>query len=165
MSNKNLLLESIKKAMQGEMDGIVLYQNAANHADDPEVKAFFHERAEEEQLHYNYLLDYHNRIQDNKPSNLPPLENKSGLNPIFSEFFIKRIGQDQYLFSAISTSLLLEKDAMDYYHRMSVETENEELKQLFKVLTQWETSHYDDLLVIQKEAEQHYWQINRFEPF
>ena len=165
MKDQKVLLDSIKKAMQGEMDGIVLYQNAADHAADPEVKAFFAERADEEKLHYNHLLDYHNMISAGQTSELPKLPNKDGLNPIFSESFIKRISQDQYLFSAISTSLLLEKDAMDYYHKMSIESENPDLKQLFKVLQDWETSHYDDLLVIQKAAEEHYWQLNRFEPF
>ena len=44
MALKENLILSIKKAMQGEMDSVTLYQNAANHSDDPEIKQFFHSR-------------------------------------------------------------------------------------------------------------------------
>jgi hypothetical protein len=32
-------------------------------------------------------------------------------------------------------------------------------------MMKWESSHYDDVLTIQKEAELRFWQQNRFEPF
>lgn len=167
MAIKEILLENIKKAMQGEMDSVTLYKNAAEHANDPEVKKFFAERKEEEALHYNYLLKYYQEISNNLiPADISEeLNLEKGLNPIFSDGFLKRIGEDQILFSAISTALLLEKDAIDHYRKSAGETDMITMKSFFEILQKWEESHYDDLSRIQKEAEVYYWQVNQFEPF
>lgn len=167
MAMKEALVAALKKAMQGEMDSVTLYQNAANHSSDSEVRQFFNTRRDEERLHYNYLLKYYQEISNN----LQPSDMKSELNaieefnPIISDAFLKRIGEDQYLFSAISTALLLEKDAIDHYRKAANETDSMTLKSFFELLVTWEQKHYDDLLAIQKEAEAYYWEINQFEPF
>jgi len=167
MALKEQLLISIKKAVQGEMDSVTLYQSAANHSNDPEVKDFFMQRREEERRHYNYLLDYYQEISnDLQPSDLTNTIKAENLsNNIFSAAFVKRIGEDQALFSAISTALLLEKDAIEHYRKCQQETDILTLKSFYEILVKWEMKHYDDLLEIQKEAEQYYWQINSFEPF
>jgi len=167
MALKENLIISIKKAMQGEMDSVTLYQNAANHTGDPEIKQFFQSRREEERQHYNFLLKYYQELsQDLQPSDLSSkLKSVEDLHPIFSADFIKRIGQDQYLFSAISTALLLEKDAIEHYRKCGLETDSVTLKSFYDILEKWEIRHYEDLLNIQKEAEVHYWQKNDFEPF
>ena len=167
MALKEQLLNSLKKAMQGEMDSVTLYQNAANHANDTEVKEFFLSRREEERLHYNYLLQYYQEISnDLQPSDL---SEAIGLDwnkhPMISDSFLKRIGEDQVLFSAISTALLLEKDAIEHYRNCLNETENLTLKSFYELMIRWESKHYDDLLAVQKDAEQYYWQKNQFEPF
>jgi rubrerythrin len=167
MINKQNLLIAIKKAMQGEMSSVTLYMNAAAHSDDQEVKDFFQRRCEEERQHYNYLLSYYQEISRDLPPSDLQLSNIiiSEKNPIFSDDFIKRIGEDQYLFSAISTALLLEKDAFEHYHKSSQDAFDITLEAFFSVLELWEKQHYDELLNIQKEAENYYWQENNFEPF
>ncbi|PKN79179.1 MAG: hypothetical protein CVU48_06145 [Candidatus Cloacimonetes bacterium HGW-Cloacimonetes-1] len=161
------LLKSIKKAMQGEMDSVTLYKSAAAHTTDPSVKDFFARRGEEEREHYNYLLQYYQEISnDLVPTDLSvTMGGTQEYNPIISESFLKRIGQDQILFSAISTALLLEKDAIDHYRKCMEETDLLTLKSFFGIMVKWETHHYEDLLLIQKDAEVHYWEINQFEPF
>ncbi len=167
MALKEQLLNSLKKAMQGEMDSVTLYQNAANHSTDPEVKEFFHSRREEERLHYNYLLQYYQEISnDLQPSDLSDaISNDWNKHPMISAAFLRRIGEDQLLFSAISTALLLEKDAIEHYRKSMAETDNLTLKSFYELMIRWESKHYDDLLAVQKDAEQYYWQINQFEPF
>ena len=167
MALKESLIRSMKKAMQGELDSVTLYENAANHSSDSEVKNFFNSRRDEEKQHYNYLLKYYQELSNElEPSDLSPeFSAETGLNPIISGEFVKRIGSDQYLFSAISTALLLEKDAIEHYRKMEHETDNLTLKSFFGILTRWEEKHYEDLLSVQKEAEQYFWTINRFEPF
>lgn len=167
MALKESLIRSIKKAMQGELDSVTLYENAAKHSNDNEVKDFFNSRRDEEKQHYNYLLKYYQELSNElEPSDLSPeFSAEKGFNPIVSEEFVRRIGSDQYLFSAISTALLLEKDAIEHYRKMGGDTENLTLKSFFGILTRWEERHYEDLLTVQKEAEQYYWEINGFEPF
>lgn len=167
MALKEQLLNSLKKAMQGEMDSVTLYQNAADHSSDSEVKTFFHSRREEERLHYNYLLQYYQEVSnDLQPSDLSDsIGNDWNNHPMISAAFLKRIGEDQVLFSAISTALLLEKDAIEHYRKSMNETDNLTLKSFYELMIRWESKHYDDLLAVQKEAEQYYWQKNQFEPF
>lgn len=166
MALKEVLLQAVKKAMQGEMDSVTLYQNAADHATDTDVQGFFRTRRDEERLHYNYLLQYYQQIsQELQPQDLRLNLSAEAIHPIFSETFIQRIGEDQYLFSAISTALLLERDAFEHYRKCALETDDPSLKDFFGQLETWELRHYDELLQIQKRAELYYWQINQFEPF
>lgn len=167
MALKEQLITSLKKAMQGEMDSVTLYQNAAAHANDNEVKQFFLSRKEEERLHYNYLLQYYQEISnDIQPTDLSQTVKDSMVDhPIISDNFLRRIGEDQVLFSAISTALLLEKDAITHYRKSMEEAENLTLKSFYELMIRWESKHYDDLLAVQKDSEQYYWQINQFEPF
>ena len=84
---------------------------------------------------------------------------------IFSDNFIQRIGSNQMLFSAISVATLLEKNAFEFYQRSADQTDDKVLKKFFEKMVTWEKQHYDDLLKIVDEAENTYWQKNRFEPF
>jgi rubrerythrin len=163
----NDMLKAIKKAMQGEKDSVTLYENAAKSAGSPEVEQFFASRAEEERRHFNYLLIYYQELSGDLLPSAPAAElsETREAQSIFSEDFIRRIGADQYLFSAISTALLLEKDAFEHYGATALAAEHAELKKFFELLADWEKKHYDELLVIQQAAERHYWEINSFEPF
>ncbi|MDD3536024.1 MAG: ferritin family protein [Candidatus Cloacimonetes bacterium] len=167
MTQREELLLALKKAMQGEMDSVNLYKNAANHAKDPEVKKFFSERMNEEQLHYNHILEYYKQISNNQePRGVSQeLEPEKMEAQIFTNDFMKRIGEDHVLFSAISTALLLELRAMEHYAKLEAEQKHPTLKSFFAVMKKYEQIHYDDLAKIQKEAEEYYWQVNDWQPF
>lgn len=167
MTIRDQLLNSLKKAMKGEMDSVTLYQNAADHAKEQPIKEFFQSHAEEEKAHYGYLMQYYQEItNDVQPTDLSAvLDEQQVFSPIISYDFVRRIGSDQILFSAISTAILLEKDAIDHYTNCAQETDLTTLKAFYTVLVDWEKTHYDDLLNIQKEAEVYWWQVNQFEPF
>ncbi|MDA3813454.1 MAG: hypothetical protein PF570_04290, partial [Candidatus Cloacimonetes bacterium] len=101
MKNKEML-SALKNAMRGEMDSISVYQNALDYSNDKEVIKFFRNMVEEEQRHYNYLLEYYQTITDEEK--LEAIDTKDTKNMIFSDNFIKRIGSNQMLFSAISVA-------------------------------------------------------------
>jgi rubrerythrin len=165
---KEALLSSLKDGMKAEMDGITLYKSAAMNSDDPQVTSFFMERVKEEELHYNYLLAYFHQVTANEePSEVWGIkhQNHEIISAVISGEFIKRIGENQVLFSAISTAVLLEKSAIDFYRKCQGETDLQVLKKFYGMLVDWETVHYNDVLNIQKEAEIVYWRENRFEPF
>ncbi|MCB5230282.1 MAG: ferritin family protein [Candidatus Cloacimonas sp.] len=163
---KEQLLEAIKKAMRAELDSVNLYQSALNASDDQEVKDFFQERVDEEKRHYNYLLNYYKEIEsDKKLTDLGDIFSEPEAETIFSEGFLRRIGEKQVLFSAISTAVLLEKEALQHYKNLAQDTDEQELKDFFSHMGSWETQHYMDVLKIQQEAEKFYWEINDFEPF
>lgn len=166
MMHKEKMLNAMKKALQGEKDSYALYSRAAESSQDPQVRDFFTGRAEEEKRHYNYLLKYHAQVSGDQPAGEVPSE-LSKLNELpqfFGIDFIQRIGADQYLFSAISTALLLEKYAFEHYRQLEDMADSLTLKSFFGLLAAWEVRHYDELLAIQKEAELYYWEVNDFEP-
>ncbi len=162
MENKEILA-ALKNAMRGEMDSINIYQSALANSKDTEVINFFNNMVEEEQRHYNYLLEYYKSI--NNEETLKAIDTKDAENMIFSENFIERIGSNQMLFSAISVATLLEKNAFEFYQRSADQADNEVLKKFFEKMVTWEKQHYDNLIIIADEAENTYWQKNRFEPF
>jgi len=162
------LLEAVKGGIKAELDSIIIYQRAYDEAKDQEVKKFFANRIEEEQRHYNYMVKYYQQLDSGKPiaqitAILPDTFEKA--SPIITPQFIRAIAGSKILFSSLSTAALLEKNSMDFYQKCAEENEDIELKNFFLMMVNWETQHYDDILRIQKEAEQEYWQINRFEPF
>ena len=160
---KNEILSDLKNAMRGELDSINIYQNALANSNDEEVKRFFNNMVEEEQRHYNYLLEYYQFITNEEELKL--IDTKDTKNMIFSDNFIQRIGSNQMLFSAISVATLLEKNAFEFYQSSAEQTDDKVLKKFFEKMVTWEKQHYDDLLKIADEAENTYWQKNRFEPF
>ena len=165
---KQALLSSLKDGMKAEMDSVTLYKSAGENTHDEEVKEFFMERMHEEQRHFNYLLDYYHQVSnDQEPSAFISKEPElhSELSPVISGEFIRRIGENQVLFSAISTAVLLEKNAIEFYQTCRDEAEIVALRDFFSLLVRWEAVHYEDVLKIQREAEETYWRINRFEPF
>ena len=167
MAKKEDLLRAIRKAMQGEQDSVILYETAAEHSPEQEVKDFFLNRGREERRHYSYLSHYYKEIEhDRTPTTLDEIDiAAANLHPIFSDEFIRRIGEDQYLFSAISTALLLEKDAFEHYRKCAEMAHNLTLQAFFGLMEGWEMKHYDELLRIQKDAELIHWEKNDFEPF
>jgi len=161
--DKKELLTALKDAMRGEMDSIIVYQNAIANAKDEEVINFFRGMVEEERRHYNYLLKYYQTITNEEK--ITKIDLADTENKIFSENFLVRIGSNQMLFSAISVATLLEKNSFEFYQKAADETDNEILKRFFMKMVYWEKQHYDDLLKISSDAEQTYWTKNRFEPF
>ena len=167
MQSKEEVLKALKKAMLGEIDSISLYQEASSKSQDEQVIKFFCERVEEEKKHYNFLLKRYKEIDSDKsPVDLTiELTNSHPYSPIISEEFIKRLTENSFIFSAISTGVLLEKKSFDYYEQQANESDNLEVKKLYEVLANWEKTHYDDLIKLQKETERMFWEINNFEPF
>jgi rubrerythrin len=160
---KNEMISALKNAMRGELDSINVYQNALSNTTNNEVQNFFRNMIEEEQRHYNYLLEYYKSIS--KEEDLQELDIKETTNYIFSDSFKQQIGSNQILFSAISVATLLEKNAFKFYQTAAKQTDDRILKEFFEKMANWEKQHYDDLIEIAEEAEITYWQQNRFEPF
>jgi rubrerythrin len=166
--NKEKLLESIKGGIKGELDSINLYSQALQYAQNKDVMEFLENRIKEEQKHYNYLLEYYHQVENDHKLSAVPAELQDQQNeysPIITDEFLDRIASEQILFSTFSTAALLEKNSMDYYKKCAKEVDEPTLKKFYEKLVDWEATHYEDVLSIQKQAEKAYWRKNRFEPF
>jgi|MTBAKSStandDraft_2_1061841.scaffolds.fasta_scaffold02121_12 rubrerythrin len=165
--DRNSLKKVLKDGMLGEMDSVVLYESASQKADG-EVKAFFVQRAEEEKTHYNYLLALYRQIDGGEapaPQDIIHEGHEVPSGTVVSPEFVRRIGKDQILFSAMSTAALLELRSIEFYRKKKEQASDKALREFFATMEEWEKEHYETVMKIQEEAEHHYWEINRFEPF
>ena len=161
------LIEAIKIGLKGEMDSVTLYADAAGRAKG-DIADFFSELAEEEKRHFNWLLQYYRELAGgrNPDRNLAAEASAmTGHGPIVTESFMKRIGENRHLVTAIASAVLLELNAVKHYSFVGAETSILALKEFFKVLASWEQKHYDDLLKIQESVRDAWFEKQDFEPF
>ncbi|MBI9104076.1 MAG: ferritin family protein [Spirochaetales bacterium] len=164
---KDSVLNALAMGIKGEMEGITVYNGAAALCDG-EVKAFFLKQAEEEKLHYNWLLEFYKKLTEDEFSMLSFAVNVSkpaAGSTIITDDFLRMIGEDQHLSTAITTAILLEYSAIEHYRKSAEEANDPAVKELFDFLCDWEKDHYDELLKIQEESRQYWFDAQEFVPF
>jgi rubrerythrin len=85
-------------------------------------------------------------------------------SPIFSDEIKRRIKDSHFEVSALTIGMKLELDAMRHYRSSAERTDNEDVKQFYNELADWEQDHYhafERQLDILKEE---YFQANNFVP-
>ncbi|MCX7774539.1 MAG: ferritin family protein [Spirochaetaceae bacterium] len=161
------LMQAIKNAMKAEVDSVTIYSEAALRAEG-DVAEFFASRADEEKRHYNWLLQYYKELLGgHSPSTNVAAELKGTAHPspIFSQEFLRRVASDRHLSAAVSSAVLLELNATEHYRTMALQAHEPHLKAFLNSLADWESRHYADLLKIQDESRQYWFEIQNFEPF
>ncbi|HSV56960.1 MAG TPA: ferritin family protein [Magnetospirillaceae bacterium] len=161
------LLDAIRKGLKGEMDSVTVYMDAAGKSTGA-VADFFLERGREEQAHYNWLLRYYKELSEGREpeANLAAaVRLREDRSPLVTQEFMQRVGSSQHLVTAVAAAALLEVEAVRHYRKAAEETSVPSLKAFFDTLSDWEESHYRDLLAIQSEAERYWFDAQRFEPF
>ncbi len=164
-------MEVLKKALQGEMDGFYHYSNAALNTSDERAKKIFEILAQEEKLHYEFLLKYFNFLTD-KEEKVDLLKfkgekryNFSGESPIFSEDFKKKIREKHIEISALSIGMVLEQNSIEFYMKLEEKEEDPDTKEFLKELISWEENHLDALAKQKRFFMESYWSNAHFEPF
>jgi rubrerythrin len=156
-------------AMKGELEGRELYKTAAASTDDSKAREVFSYLAEEENKHFETLEKMYHGILKGEELEIPPMQRlvrfEDAQSPIFSRDFKSRIAEKHFEMSALSIALKLERDSSQYYKKMSDESEDEQLKDFFSRLAQWETDHYDALYKEIQFLEDEYYEKNNFSPF
>lgn len=163
--NRTDMLNALKGGMKSELDAVNFYAQAQVMAKDQQVKDFFGHRLAEEKGHYNQLLAYYKRIEAEDYSPVELDMSRPVAVPGAEKEMWRRAGADSAIFMAFSVAALLEKQAMDYYRKCMEEAGWVELKKLFAWLLEFESAHYEELMIIERENVEHYWTENRFEPF
>ena len=162
------ILEALKQGMKGERDSVTVYAEAALHAEG-EVKAFFLERAEEERVHFNKLLEFHrgmakNRLADGNVQPLAPA-NTAAQPSFVGEDFLRRVAESRWLSAAVSSAVLLELGAIRHYRAAAELSSADVIRELFTTLADWEDGHYRELLRLQEESTRLWFDAQHFEPF
>ncbi len=168
MSEKERILEALKEAMQAEVDGHNFYRMAADKTNDEMGKEAFKGLAKDEVEHFNFLKAQYNSFEkDGVPDKSVKLgkPSESGESPMFTDSFKNRLKDAHYEMTALSVGVQLEQSAIDFYKKQSEKAENENVKEFFKELADWEATHHRRLLKQQQELKEDYWQDGNFYPF
>jgi len=168
-SNKELILEGLKTAIQAEGDGHVFYLMAAKSTEDEKGKEIFLALAEEEQNHLAFLKAQYKALKEtgtiDPNATLGPQHTLSGDSPIFSDNLKARIGDAHFEMTSLSVGVQLEKNAIAFYQEQADIAEDPQVKDFYKKLVDWERGHYEALLAQQEALKEDYWNESGFSPF
>ena len=123
--------------------------------------------AQEEEKHVEYLSEHFRNVMEKgffisqTSYDNPEIFSKN----VLSEEIRKEIDAASYEAAAISAAIEMEKKAITLYSGRAEETEEENEKALYKMLTEWEKTHLDFLAELNEELTEEIWYENSFWPF
>lgn len=160
-------LEILKMAILMERRGYAFYSQVSKSTSSEEIRKIFETMANEELLHEKFLNDtFRSIIKENniKSLTLPKQEDKF-TNLILTDKLKKEINAASYEAAAISAAIDMESNAIKVYADFAQKSETTEEKELFEWLSNWERTHHEILLNIDKELKESIWFDNQFWPF
>lgn len=162
--------EILKMAILMEKRGKAFYEQVAKATDNEEVANIFTIMAKEEQTHIEYLSEQFKYFQENNKFKGDKLVAKDEgqeaiANTILSGKIQKDISAAGYEAAAINAAIDMETKAIEIYGKRAEEAEDENEKQLFQWLADWEKGHHKILDDLSKELQEQIWYDNSFWPF
>jgi len=163
------VVEALREAIQAEVEGQHFYRMAAASTQDPKGKEVFEKLAQDEVTHEKFLkAHYASMLETGKlaeGAKLPAATAYDGSSPIFSDAIKNRVEDAHYEMTALSVGIQLELSAIKFYKQASQIATDPVLKQYFLELSNWESGHYQALLVQQDALKEDYWRSSNFSPF
>ena len=166
-NNREDILDGLKTAIEAELTGYNFYKNAAESTEDPMGKETFLRMAEEEMSHFSYLRHQYQSVLEKGAFDFTQSikqAHRHADNPIFSDAIRKRIKESHFEVSALTIGMKLEMDAMNFYRSRSEEAQDEEVKQLYRELADWEQDHYRAFKQQLDLLKEEYFEANNFIP-
>lgn len=161
-------LEILKSAILMETRGQAFYKNVAEQTNNEDVKNIFNIMANEEKLHAEFLSRQYSSIKKSgKPDHLilPEETAENVVNLILSPEIKNQISGAGYEAAAISASIDMENKAVEIYTDFAHQAKEQEIKDLFLWLADWEKGHVKILSELDKELKEKIWFDNNFWPF
>ena len=139
--------EALQTAIKGEIEGRELYKAAAEKTEDAKAKEVFQMLADEEQGHYDSLMQMAKEYAQGQELTMPQLSAPASFqdaeSPIFTREFKEKVSD--FDMTALSIGIKLELESEKFYREMAEKSEEKEAKELFSKLADWERGHYDYL--------------------
>lgn len=160
-------LEILKMAILMERKGQAFYNHVAKSTQSDEIKSVFEIMAKEEVMHEKFLSDTFKAIQkENKVTSLMlPKQEDHFSKFILTDKIKKEINAASYEAAAISAAIDMESNAIKVYADYAEKLQSSEEKELFTWLSNWEKSHHQILLDMDRELKEAIWYDNQFWPF
>jgi rubrerythrin len=160
-------LEILKSALLLELRGKSFYEKAAEGAQDPAVKEFFSDLAQDELSHVLILSEQYKFFK--KEGTFKGItrnsSNESAADAVLTHGLKQRIAGAGFESAAISAAMGMEERAIKLYSQRAKESSDPEEKALYEWLAEWETQHLESLAALDKEVTEAIWNDNSFWPF
>ena len=165
------IAEAWKKALRNEVEGREFYRMAAANARLDGVRQMFTFLMEEEERHYEAILEQIARMTDGKP---PRLVRKAAekrairkfQSPLFSPEFVARGKKVEGEAAALSIGMTLEKRAIEQFAALRRKVKGDaHAEKVVDDLIAWERDHLKILTRQYEQFREIYWEEARFWPF
>jgi len=161
--------EILKKAYQIEVDGYTFYSMAADRASKPAVQELFDKLARDEIQHKAYLQGVMGSYEDkgieafNIHRRDPDLQSFS--STIFTEEFKRQVHGAELELGVLSIGMTLESNAIRYFSGAAENAAEEEVREFYQFLADWEQQHLEALQALYHGVRQDFWDEGGFSPF
>lgn len=162
------ILNAIKQALLLEAKGKAMYLEVANKTQNQDVKRIFIIMANEEQLHIEYLSEQFKSYTKSGTFIKQKFisENEDSIaNLVLNPEIKNQMNAVGFEAAAISAAIIMETRAIEVYRDFAKNSNNEEEKNLFIWLSEWENSHLQLLIKLDSELTEKIWFDNQFWPF
>lgn len=166
-ARKQRIIDVLKEAVMTEIKGQQLYNHAAQTTEDPAARAMFEDLAKDEEQHVRILQAQLESYRDEGKMDLSqvhPAEVDHGASHIIDDGFRRSVKRGAFEMAVIGIGCDLENKAIAYYTQQADKAEDEDLKQLFTWLSEWEVGHLNALMELQKFTQDEYWAQQGFSP-
>lgn len=168
MSNRDAILDIVRKAFQIEVDGYTFYSMTAAKAEKPLVQELFEKLASDEVQHQAFLKNVATRydqeglaaFQRGKVSDWSAISDK-----IFTGRFREQASGAQFELAVLSIGMTLEQNAISYFSGAAKTAAENEVKEFYSFLAGWEQTHYEALQSLYNAVRADYWHEGGFSPF
>ena len=162
------ILEVLKMAILMEKRGQSFYSQVAKQTQSNEIRMIFETMSNEEVLHEKFLAEQFHQLSQNKKLasvKLPKADSDHLIAMVLSKKIKKEINAAGYEAAAISAAIDMESNAIKVYSEYADKASDENEKELFNWLANWERTHHRILIDMDNELKESVWFDNRFWPF
>ncbi len=166
---ENNALEILKMAILMERRGKEFYNTIAAQTKIEQVKNIFSLMAKEEQLHIEQLSQQYKSYKDNGKFVIQKHETndqeESIANLVLNPEIRKTISAASFEAAAISAAIDMENKAIEVYSKRAQDSSDQNEKDLYNWLANFEKDHHKILNELNKELMEEVWYDNSFWPF
>ena len=169
MTGVDQVVDILRKAYQIEVDGYTFYSMTADRADKPAVQELFGRLAQDEVQHQAFLRsvleNYHDKGVGAFSMGIILPDLRSFSDKVFTDRFRDQAEGAAFEMAALSVGMMLEKNAVAYFSTASQQATDQEVRQFYGFLADWERQHLDALQGLHETIRSDFWDRSGFSPF
>lgn len=169
MTARDQIIEILRKAYQIEVDGFTFYSMTADRTTKPAVEELFGKLAQDEVQHQAFLRsvlkNYDQQGLDafNLAIKQPDLSGFA--DKVFTGRFREQAEGAAFEMAAVSVGMTLEKNAIAFFSAAAGEATEQEVRQFYGFLADWERQHLAALQGLYESIRADFWDRSSFSPF